>query len=153
MSSLCVCLNIINMQCCRGLEEGITSHGTGVIEGCGHPCRCWGPHLSALEEHSVLLNREPCGHYLLLFLSRVVSFYLLSQDGSRRHFKMWNPWWGAIAHPYNLPTLKIKAAESWVWDQPWCIRKKNLFQKRNSRHHCWPDDSESFCLKNEKVVC
>lgn len=56
----------------RRPEEGFSSPGTGVTDGCKLPCRCWKWNLGPLQEQSMLLTAEPslCPWELYLFFFR-----------------------------------------------------------------------------------
>ena len=43
-------------MCLWRLEEGVESHGTGIIGGCEPPCVCWEPNSGPWKEQQVLFN-------------------------------------------------------------------------------------------------
>lgn len=46
-------------HCLQRVEEGVRSPGTGLMDGCYPPLRCWEPNLDPLEEQPVFLLADP----------------------------------------------------------------------------------------------
>lgn len=59
MSILFVCMSTTCVQCLQQPEEGVTTPGTGVNDGCEPPCRCLELNLSPLEKQQVLIMAKP----------------------------------------------------------------------------------------------
>jgi hypothetical protein len=54
---MCTCVPCV-CWCPQRSGEGIRFPGTGVMDGCGLPCRCWDSNLGPLQEQHCALHRS-----------------------------------------------------------------------------------------------